>query len=434
MWAIVADRLCLSRNCNKNVIFCRYFSAQGGSADGLLRDTRRNPAIPRPKKYILVRMDILILPVSVSRACRPCPHAANPAGMRRDDDLIQLLTGKPAGVRRRQALLMCRLASRLAVLLLLAIPPAGTAARDTGVEEVRVAAGRALDWIEDHRATPKDGGLLDMIDEGVSFRVFRKLARTVEERERFDRLFRSQMSALNQHVELERRVNRPRKSLFEHYHLVLAAHLGERAGQPYSRSAVIRDQVRQALTLPVATTHSVRLTTALFLARLDEQADVDIEPLLVGSLIERINRERGVIHLSGEATAPDRQRTTTFLLYALVHEVVALTDFGHEPLIPWLAGRRDAVVGVLRDAVTWAGARQNRDLVAELIVTLYFMNEPLHAEVRAALDELVASQLPDGSWGASKTTTRPNKVRHTVLTGAAALLAYTDWLTGRLEE
>ena len=34
---------------------------------------------------------------------------------------------------------------------------------------------------------------------------------------------------------------------------------------------------------------------------------------------------------------------------------------------------------------------------------------------------------PDGSWGASATTSRPNKVRHTVLTATAALMAWRAW-------
>jgi hypothetical protein len=114
-----------------------------------------------------------------------------------------------------------------------------------------------------------------------------------------------------------------------------------------------------------------------------------------------------------------------------VHEVVALTDFGSRAPSPWLAERQDAVAGVLLNGVVWAIAADNLDLVAELVVTLYFLGEPLHAQVREALNTLLARQAPDGSWGASNTSARPNPVRHTVLTSSAALLAWQDWRTRR---
>ena len=323
--------------------------------------------------------------------------------------------------------LIRRRAGLFAVLLLIIAPVAPAGPRDFDGEIIQAASARAIAWIENHRATPEDGGLPDMIDEGVSFRVFRELSRTASQRERFAHLFRSQMAALNQHVEFERWVSRPQKSLFDYYHLVLAAYLAEGAGQPNPRAAVISEQARQALTTVASANPTVRLTTALFLTRFDEQAGIDIESLLADSLIERISHERHFITLPGNNATPSQLHAATWLLYALIHEIVALTDFGHLPVTPWLAVRHDAVVRILLDAVTWAGAQQNRDLVAELIVTLYFLKEPLHAQVQAALDELVASQLPDGSWGESITSMRPNKVRHTVLTCAAALLVYLDW-------
>ena len=70
---------------------------------------------------------------------------------------------------------------------------------------------------------------------------------------------------------------------------------------------------------------------------------------------------------------------------------------------------------------------RNYDLLAELVVTLYLLREPLKPQVRAALDTLLANQKPDGSWGTSTATTRHNKVRNTVLTATAALLAYRLW-------
>ena len=319
-------------------------------------------------------------------------------------------------------------------LVLLLIPATYCSAQESKPETasisnsaIEAAFFRGLDWIEDNRATVQAGGFDDMIDEGVAFRFFRDHSRTVSQRERFAQLFRDQMASLYDLAEFQEWVRRPHKSLMEHYHLVLAAHLTELSGLTNPLTAVIKEQARRALATSRLDNPSVRLTTALFLSRLDDQTRTDTESLLASSLIERISQNRHYIALPGADAKPNQRRTTTWLLYALVHELVALTDFGHLPLSAWLVTRRSAVVEVLLDAVNWASAQNNRDLVAELVVTLYLLGEPLHNRLQTALDDLVRQQNPDGSWGPSGATMRPNKVRHSVLTGSAALLVYPDW-------
>jgi hypothetical protein len=76
--------------------------------------------------------------------------------------------------------------------------------------------------------------------------------------------------------------------------------------------------------------------------------------------------------------------------------------------------------------VRWARAERNLDLACELVMTARFLGAPLHAELHGLKDELIASQQPDGDWGASPTTPRQNKVRHTVLTATATLWAYAN--------
>ena len=82
----------------------------------------------------------------------------------------------------------------------------------------------------------------------------------------------------------------------------------------------------------------------------------------------------------------------------------------------------------MSEAVSWASAVGDVDLVAELVLTAHFLREPLDGTLRKALDGLVAIQLPDGSWGDSATT-RQDKRRHAVLTSVAALRAYANTLT-----
>ncbi len=292
---------------------------------------------------------------------------------------------------------------------------------------IRAAIARALAWIENNRATPEEGGLTDMIDEGVAFRFFRDHAHSSSQRDRFAHLLRNQMASLYALAEFQDWVGRPDKSLIEHYHLVLAAHLAAVSGLKHPLSDTIRTQAQSALAAPGLGEPTVRLTTALFLMRLAGGANLDTESLLAASMIERLSRDHRHIALPGPGAPPYLQHRAIWSLYALVHELVALTDFGQRPVSPWLASRRSAVVEVLLEAVTWASTQNNQDLTAELIVTLYFLGESLHPSLQAALDKLLADQEQDGSWGASTTTTRLNRVRHSVLTCSAALAAYLDW-------
>lgn len=290
---------------------------------------------------------------------------------------------------------------------------------------IDAAIAEAYNWIESHRATLEDGGLTDIIDEGVAFRFFREHARTASQREHFSRLFTDQLASLNELAEFEAWARRPSKPLIEHYHLVLAVHLSKTAGLSCPLSAVIAEQAQRALATLIFDSPTVRLTTAVFLSRLDGKGVPDLAALLSRSMIEQLNRQPMVLPAPG---ATDRLvNTATWWLYALVHELVALTDFGRLPVSPWLAERRDAVVEVLVEAVTWASEQRNHDLLAEAAVTLYFLGEPLRPQVRKALDMLLADQKPDGSWGTSTVSTRRNKDRHTVLTATAALLAYRAW-------
>lgn len=298
--------------------------------------------------------------------------------------------------------------------------------------EIEAASVRALDWIEGHPATPDDGGLPDMIDEGVSLRVFQDLAPTVAEAGRFGALFRARMARLNTLPAFERWVKRPHKALIDHYHLVLAAYLTERAGQTSPLAPLIVQQAQGALAAATPEPPTVRLTTALFLSRVAKPPAIDLQGLLANSLIEQVVNHPQLITLPAADATAQQRRAATWLLYALVHEVIALTDFGRLAASPWLAARRDAVTAVLLEAVPWASAQQNRDLAAELLVTLYFLRQPLNPELQAALEELLANQQPDGSWGASATTGRQNKLRHTVLTCTAALMAWRAWRADRL--
>lgn len=294
-------------------------------------------------------------------------------------------------------------------------------------DDIEAASARALAWIEAHPASPADGGLTDMIDEAVCFSVLSDLTLSESRRETFSGAFSRRMRVLIRAPAMQRWVDRPHKPLIEHYHLVLAARLSELVGQPSPLLTRIANAAQQALGVARHAPPSVRLTTALFLSRLSAAPAIDLAPLLSNSLIARLAQDPRLIALPGPQAGAQHKQLATWLVYALVHEVIALTDFGRTAPPPWLAARRDAVSAALLDALPWAAAQHNLDLVAELTVTLHLLGQSFNKALRDALHQLLLSQKADGSWGASATTARPNKVRHSVLTGSAALLAWLAW-------
>ena len=300
----------------------------------------------------------------------------------------------------------------------------GTAATDSEtVTQARSAFARGLDWIERHPATLQDGGLTDILDEGVGFRVLSTLPGDSAADGLFTARFRERMATLGALPEFAQWVNSGQKRLTDYYHLTLAAYLMQQAGIPSDLQPVI---VAQAQWVLAATPHcdpTKRLTIALFLERLDEEPVVSIPGALAASRIERIARGKPPL-LPTTDTNPQQRLAASLELYALVHEIVALTDFGREPPLPWLAERMEPLQRFLAQAAAWAGADGNIDLLSELLLTAYFIDAPLQAQLPDLWMRLLAGQKADGSWGIYPTN-RANKVRHAVFTATTALRSYT---------
>ena len=248
------------------------------------------------------------------------------------------------------------------------------------------------------------------------------------------------MASLNALPAFSQWVRQPRKRLLDHYHLVLAAWLMQCAGQPSALQADIVHQAQYALATTPSPLPSIPLTIAVFLDHLGESSPLAMENLLDTSLIQRIADGNPPVLDSGRPSSAQQRRMSSLQVYALIHEVIALTDFGRLAPSPWLAERRDPVAGFLRKAVHQARANGNIDLLAEITGTLFFLDLPPNATVQTLLRELVKQQLPDGSWG-NQPLDRQNRQRHAVLTATAALWVYGDvdpvpspWLPGDPEQ
>ncbi len=290
--------------------------------------------------------------------------------------------------------------------------------------EIEAAIDRGLSWIEQNPATPQDGGLGDIIDEAVSFSVLAGLQNRPADRARFRRALRTRLARLETLPDFQEAVQWPYNALFADYHLLLAAYLLRQAGRPSALEPTIVEGARRTLDAAADAPPTVRLTVAVLLGRLGEP--VALDALLEQSLLQRIAEGNPPKLPSSSRWQPDEQRRVVEI-YGVVHEVVALTDFGRLPPTPWLAARRGAVVAFLTEAASGARAVGNVDLVAELVLGAHFLGAPLDAPLRSALDWLAATQLPDGSWG-DAVTNRTNKRRHAVLTAVAALQAYANTL------
>jgi len=297
-----------------------------------------------------------------------------------------------------------------------------TAAQLPAEADIDAAIVRGGGWLERHPATLDDGGLPDMLDEGVAYYVRLNLSRDVAERARLATQLQTHMARLADLPEFEQWVYRGRKKLTDYYHLVLAAHLLRAAGEPDDHQAEITKQARDVLRVVQHCDPTKRLTIALFLQQLGADPGVSLPLALANSRIERLARGRAP--LLAPPGAPEQLRAATSLeLYALVHEIVALTDFGRLPPSQWLEQRRTAVVRHLGKAVTWAAAAGNFDLTAELLMSARLLHEPLTGNYRDVVLAIITGQQADGSWGAHNTW-RENKQRHAVMTATTALWVY----------
>ena len=315
------------------------------------------------------------------------------------------------------------LTSLAPLLLLAASETAAGADIDTAMQaQIRSAVARGLEWIDQHPASLQDGGLPDLLDEGLGFLMLSTLSGDPASRDRFGGAFRKRMSTLEEMPEFASWATAGQKPLTDYYHLVLAAHLMRQAGSPSDQQPIIVYRAQQVLLFAPHCDPTKRLTIALFLRQLGEEPGVSLEAALADSRIERI--ARGTPPSLPTASANPQQRLAASLhLYALVHEVIALTDFGRQPPPEWLENRLEPLNRYLAEAIAWTGSIGNVDLLSELLLTARFIGAPLQAVLPDTLQLLLDSQREDGSWGAYETR-RPNKRRHAVFTATTALWSY----------
>ena len=294
--------------------------------------------------------------------------------------------------------------------------------------EIDIKINRGLAWILANPATCEDGGFLDLVDEGLFYRTLKRLGTDRAQDALYQQASDDCLSRLESSPGFKRRLQKQDKTLFEHYHLLLATHLVE-AGryQTAGRDTVIA-QAQNSLANSHFENPTFRLTIALLLQHLGAESPVNVDKLLVASLVNRVAQPL-------DSTLPTKPPGTQSLqsrleYYALVHEIAALTDFGHLPASPWLTQRRPRIGPILRQGARWAILTTDIDLLAELLLCNHMLDLPLTGELRSGVGFLMASQHADGSWG-QQATRRPHRSRHAVQTATAALLAYRSALQTR---
>ena len=124
--------------------------------------------------------------------------------------------------------------------------PATTPVADAGID---AAIARGTLWLEQHPASVSDGGLPDMLDEGVAYHVRRNLSRDAAERARLGAHLRAHMQRLADLPEFAQWVYRGHKTLTDYYHLVLAAHLLQDEDDPADLRTEIMTQAAGVLRL-----------------------------------------------------------------------------------------------------------------------------------------------------------------------------------------
>lgn len=320
---------------------------------------------------------------------------------------------------------LCRVLTPVVILLFLTPAVVTNAGADIDAAmqaQIRSAVAHGLDWIGQHPASLQDGGLPDLLDEGVGFMMLSTLSTDPGARERFAARFRERMVSLGEMPEFAQWVMAGQKRLTDHYHLVLAARLMRQAGSPTDLQPVIVARAQQVLAVTPYSDPTKRLTIALFLSQLGADPGISVDAALSASRIEHIARGQPPA-LPAASANPSQRLAASLHLYALVHEIIALTDFGRQPPPDWLESRLEPLNRFLLEAIAWAGRAGNVDLLSELLLSARFLDAPLQEILPDALQQLLAGQQDDGSWGAYETH-RPNKLRHAVFTATAALWSH----------
>ena len=286
---------------------------------------------------------------------------------------------------------------------------------------VDTAIDRGLAWVMAHPATCQDGKFQDIVDEGLFYVTVKRLSPDKAFDSQYVLAFENCISRLETSLEFERLLEKQNKALIEHYHLLLATHLIETVRQPTVSHDSVVAQAQRALVNHPLENPTFRLTVALLLYHLGAVPPVNMGELLDASLINRVT-QRDVLSFPGQLpTGSLFQHSLVY--YALVHEVAALTDFGHLPVPTWLIERRGELGSILQEGSRRAMDSSNIDLLAEIILCNDMLDLPIAGELRLGVDFLIANQRADGSWGEQKTH-RENRMRHAVQTATAALLAY----------
>jgi hypothetical protein len=287
--------------------------------------------------------------------------------------------------------------------------------------EVDAAINRGLAWVIAHPATCQDGGLPDIVDEGLFYLTVKRLSSNKTFESLYEQAFEDCISRLEASPEFERRLKKQNKALIEHYYLLLATYLIETVRKPTASHDSIVAKAQRTLAINYSENPTFRLTVALLLQHLGATSQVSMDELLDASLINRV-AQRDVLPFSGKLHNRSLFQYP-LAYYALVHEVAALTDFGRLPVSPWLVERRSHIGRILQDGSRQAMMSSHVDLLAEIILCNHMLGLPITGELRLGVDFLIASQRADGSWG-EQVTHRANSMRHAVLTATAALLAY----------
>jgi hypothetical protein len=280
--------------------------------------------------------------------------------------------------------------------------------------EMDAAIERGLAWVAAHPPSSRDGGLPDIVDEGLFYLTVDRLSsRETPPASGYRRAFEQSLAGLEASPAFERWLNKPSRSLLEHYHLLLAVHLGEIAGKPVASRARVIEDARRTLAASRHEIPTFRLAVAVLLEHLGAGLEVDIDGLLDAGLVNQV--ARGEAWLFGHPLD----------YYAVVHEVAVLTDFGRLPVSPWLMKRREHIAAILQEGARRAVDSGYVDLLAELLLCSDMLGLAMTGELRRGVGFIVASQRADGSWG-EQATFRANRRRHAVQTATAALMAYRN--------
>lgn len=312
------------------------------------------------------------------------------------------------------------------VLLLLAALHSSAGYADSGAPTTRaqgVEQGirRGMAWIDAHPASLADTGLLETLEELITFYLLKNHSKDASDQAYYRSQVEQRQRAIVPYIAAQAKTRDYLEDDWSPVIYLLAAHIMDRFGQDISGYRVIIQDILAHYAALYTPSASAQLWTALYLERLGYVPPPPGAGALKRSrLVTELSTHELMNRLDSTARKGGNEAEDTAAISDLIHEVFALTDFGALAPPVLIAQHRPYFTKLFGRALQWASAGNGIDILAELLICTELLHLQEGASQSRAVDVLLQNQREDGTFGPIPLP-RSNPYRHGVLTSVVAL-------------